>query len=209
MSVVLQQVGLVGQHLLHAQRPLLVPRARQAERLVPRRELDRTGPGLLREGDGEHLQHDARHVVLGLGLGQAEAVHLHAVAEPAQLRVLHAVALEADAVPQLGEGPQLADLLDEADAGVDEERDRPDHGREAFRLHLARTRAPRRARRSRSPARRRSPAPAWPRPPGGGSCRRSSGSTGERGARTRRPCRRSAGGWGRAGRCRCRGSGTP
>ena len=38
---VLEQVGLVGEHLLDPQRPLLVPRARQAERLVPGRQLDR------------------------------------------------------------------------------------------------------------------------------------------------------------------------
>ena len=44
--VVLEQVGLVGEHLLDAQRPLLVPRAGQAERLVPRRQLDRPGPGV-------------------------------------------------------------------------------------------------------------------------------------------------------------------
>ena len=45
--VVLQQVGLVGQDLLHAQRPLLVPRARQAERLVPGRQLHGAGAGVL------------------------------------------------------------------------------------------------------------------------------------------------------------------
>ena len=73
----------------------------QAERLVPRRELDRAGPGVAGEGDAEHLEHDALHVVLGLRLGEAEAVHLHAVAEPTGLRVGDAVALEADAVPQL------------------------------------------------------------------------------------------------------------
>ena len=50
----------------------------------------------------------------------------------------HAVALERDPVPQLGQRPQLADLLDEADAGVDEERDRADDGREPVRRHLAR-----------------------------------------------------------------------
>ena len=44
--VVLEQVGLEGEHLLDAQRPLLVPRAGQAERLVPRRQLDRPGPGV-------------------------------------------------------------------------------------------------------------------------------------------------------------------
>ena len=45
--VVLEQVGLVGEHLLHPQRPLLVPRPRQAERLVPRRQLHRPGPRVL------------------------------------------------------------------------------------------------------------------------------------------------------------------
>ena len=45
--VVLQQVGLVGQHLLHPQRPLLVPRPRQAERLVPGRQLHGAGAGVL------------------------------------------------------------------------------------------------------------------------------------------------------------------
>ena len=40
---VLEDVGLVGEHLLDAQRPLLVPRARQPQRLVPGRQLDRPG----------------------------------------------------------------------------------------------------------------------------------------------------------------------
>ena len=30
------------------------------------------GPGPLRQRDGEHLEHDALHVVLRLGLGEAE-----------------------------------------------------------------------------------------------------------------------------------------
>ena len=85
--VVLQQVGLEGQHLLQPQRPLLVPRARQAERLVPRRQLYGAGAGVLGQRDAEHLQHDALHVVLRLGLGQAERVDLHAVAEAAHLLV--------------------------------------------------------------------------------------------------------------------------
>ena len=70
--VVLEQVGLERQHLLHAQRPLLVPRRRQAERLVPRRELHRTCPGPLRQRHREHLEHDALDVVLRLGLGEPE-----------------------------------------------------------------------------------------------------------------------------------------
>ena len=40
---VLEQVGLEREHLLHAQRPLLIPRARQSERFVPTRELYRPG----------------------------------------------------------------------------------------------------------------------------------------------------------------------
>ena len=84
---VLEQVGLVREHLLHPQRPLLVPRRGQAERLVPRRQLDAARPGPLRQRDAEHLEHDALHVVLRLRLGQAEGVDLHAVAEPAGLRV--------------------------------------------------------------------------------------------------------------------------
>ena len=51
--VVLEQVGLVREHLLDAQRPLLVPRPRQPERLVPGRELHRAGAGVLRERHAE------------------------------------------------------------------------------------------------------------------------------------------------------------
>src|SRR5699024_10750599 len=47
-----------------------------------------------------------------------------------------AVALPADLVPQLGEGTHLAELSDEADAGVDEEGDATDHLGKAIRRHL-------------------------------------------------------------------------
>ena len=124
---VLEQVGLVGEHLLDAQRPLLVPRARQAERLVPGGELDRAGAGVAAERDRERLEHDPLDVVLGLGLGQPEAVDLHAVAEAAVLGVLDAVALAAELVPQLAHRAQLRVLLDEAHAGVDEEGDAAEH----------------------------------------------------------------------------------
>ena len=170
--VVLEQVGLEGQHLLHPQRPLLVPRAGQAEGLVPSRQLQGPGPCVLRQRDAELLEHDALHVVLGLLLGQAERVDLHAVAEAAQLGIGDVVALAADAVPEPGEGPHLARLLDEADARVHEEADPPDHGGDLRRRRSCPNRARRRARRWRWPARRRSPAPASPPPPAGGSCRR-------------------------------------
>ena len=120
---VLEQVGLVGQHLLDPQRPLLVPGPRQPERLVPGRQLDRARPRVAPERDGERLEHDPLHVVLGLGLGEPERVDLHAVAEAQVARVLHAVALAAELLPQRRHRAQLRVLLDEAHAGVDEEGD--------------------------------------------------------------------------------------
>ena len=70
---IFEQVGLIGHDLLHAQRPLLVPRARQAERLVPGRKLHGAGAGVLRQHDGQHLDEDAVDVVLRLLLGEARA----------------------------------------------------------------------------------------------------------------------------------------
>ena len=134
---VFEQVGLVGEDLLHAQRPLLVERARQAERLVPRGQLHGAGARALRKRHRQHLDQDAIDVVLRLLLGEAERVHLHAVAEQPLLRVGDAVALARDLVPQFAERTHLAHLGDEAQAGVDEERDAPDHLAEGFRLHLA------------------------------------------------------------------------
>ena len=135
---VFQQVGLVGEDLLHAQRPLLVPRPRQAERLVPGRKLHGAGARVLRQRHRQHLDHDAGDVVLRLRLGEAERVHLHAVAEQPLLRIGDAVALAGDLVPQFDEGAHLADLGDEAQPGVDEERDAADHLAELLLRDLAR-----------------------------------------------------------------------
>ncbi len=133
----LEQVGLEGQHLLHPQRPLLVPRPGQAERLVPGRQLHGPGPGVARERDAEHLEHDALHVVLGLGLGEAEGVHLHAVPEPPRLGIGDAVAVAGGLVPERDQRAHLAHLLDEPHAGVDEERDPRHHLVEPLGRHLA------------------------------------------------------------------------
>ena len=135
--VVLEEIGLVGQHLLDAQGPLLVPGRRQAERLIPARQLHGPGPRALRERHAEHLEHDALHVVLRLLLGEPERVDLHAIAEAPQLRVGDAVPLRADAVPHFRERAHLAHLFDEADARVDEERDPADDLREVVGRHLA------------------------------------------------------------------------
>ena len=135
---VLEQVGLEGEHLLDAKRPLLVPGPRKAERLVPGGELERSGPSVGRQGDAEGFQDDALHIVLRLLLGQAERVHLDAVAEATLGRLLDAVALEADGVPELGEGPHLGGLLDEPDAGVHEEADPADDVGDLAGVDLAR-----------------------------------------------------------------------
>ena len=97
---VLEDVGFVGQHLLDAQRPLLIPRARQPERLVPRRQLDRAGARVAPERHRERLEHDPLHVVLRLGLGEAERVDLHAVAEAQVARVLRRRSARARAPPR-------------------------------------------------------------------------------------------------------------
>jgi hypothetical protein len=127
---VLQQVRLVRQHLLQPQRPLLVPGPGQAERLVPRRELHRAGAGVAGQRDAQHLQDDPGDVVLRLRLGEPERVDLHAVAEPAHLRVFDAVPVFEKLAPQLAEGAHLRRLLDEANPGVDEERHPRGHRRE-------------------------------------------------------------------------------
>ncbi len=123
---VVEQVGLERHDLLQAQRPLLVPRPGQRQRLVPRRQLQRPAARVARQQHAEHLDRDAPRVVLRLLLGEPERVDLDAVPEPPQLRVLDAVPLEAGAIPQLGEGAHLAQLLHEPQAGVAEEGDAPD-----------------------------------------------------------------------------------
>ncbi len=105
---ILEQVGLVGEDLLQAERPLLVPRPGQAERLVPGGQLDRPRASVPAEGDRQRLERDPVDVVLGLGLGQAERVDLHAVAQAAVLLVLDAVALAPELVPQGRHRAQLA-----------------------------------------------------------------------------------------------------
>ena len=166
---VVEQVGLEGEDLLDPQRPLLVPRPRQAERLVPRRQLQRAGARVAAHRHGERLEHDPDDVVLRLRLGQAERVDLHAVAEAQHLLVGDAVALAAELLPQPAHRAQLGVLLDEADAGVDEERDAPEDPREGLLVDALARLVEHGLRGAR--ARTRSPAPASPRPPAGGSCR--------------------------------------
>ena len=68
----LEQVGLVGEDLLEAERPLLVPGTWQAHRLVPGRQLQGAAPRFFREGNCERFDKDSIDVVLWLRLGEAE-----------------------------------------------------------------------------------------------------------------------------------------
>ena len=66
---VFEQIGLIGDDLLHAQGPLLIPRARQAKRFVPGRQLHGPRPRILRQHHREHLEQNAVEVVFRLLLG--------------------------------------------------------------------------------------------------------------------------------------------
>ena len=171
---IFQEVGLVSHDLLHAQRPLLVEGPRQAERLVPGRELHGAGAGVLGEHHGEHLDQDAVDVVFRLLLGEAQRIDLHAIAEAAKLFVLHAVALARDLLPKLGEGAHFAKFGDEAHAGVDEEGDAADDLSEVFLRAFPATSSHRREWRRRWRAHRRAPATASRPLPADGRSRRSS-----------------------------------
>ncbi len=132
----LQQIGLKGEDLLQAQRPLLVPWPRQAQRLVPRRQLQRAATRPLRQRDGKRLNQNAIDVVFRLLLGKAKRVHLHAIAEHQRARIRHAIALATDLFPEIHERAHLAHLGHEPHARVYEERDAREHRREILVGHL-------------------------------------------------------------------------
>jgi hypothetical protein len=134
---VVEQIGLVGEDLLDPQAPLLVPGPGQTERLVPGGKLDRASPGAAPHRHRQRLEHDPGHVVLRLRLGEAQRVHLDPVAHAKVLRLGDAVPVAADVLPQLPHRAELRVLLDEADAGVDEERDPTEDPREVLVRHLA------------------------------------------------------------------------
>ncbi len=136
--VELEQIGFVRHDLLQAQRPLLIPRPRQAERFVPGRQLHGAGARILAQHHRQHFEQDAVDVVLRLLFREPQGIDLNAIAEAAQLFVGDAVALAANFVPQPAEGAQLAHLGDEAQARIHEKTHAPDHGGEIPRRHLAR-----------------------------------------------------------------------
>ena len=108
------------------------------------------GPRVPRQRHAEHLEHDAPHVVLRLRLGQAERVDLHAVAEPAQLRIGDAVALAADARPTARANARILHISStNRMPALTKNEIAPDDLRERAPAAPGRRRARRRARRSR------------------------------------------------------------
>ena len=134
---VFEQIGFIGEDLLHPQRPLLIPGPGKPERLVPGRQLDGAGASVLRQRDSQHFEQNAIDVVFSLRLGQTQRVDLHAVPEQPVLGVCHAVALARDLVPHFGECAHLAHFGDEAHSGVDEKRHAADDVAEFSFWHLA------------------------------------------------------------------------
>ena len=116
-----QKIGFECHDLLHPHRPLLIPRAGQAERFVPSRQLNGAGAGLFRQCDREHFDQNAIDVVFRLLFRQAKRIDLHPVPETAEFRIFDTIPLLADLVPQIDEGAHLAHLGDKSNAGVDEE----------------------------------------------------------------------------------------
>ena len=111
--------GLVGDHLLRAQRDRDRLLGRQRERLV-------VGVGVQRlraaEHAGERLDRGAHDVVQRLLRGQADAGRLRVEAHLPRARVLRAERLAQLARPDAPRGAVLGDLLEEVDLRVEEER---------------------------------------------------------------------------------------
>ena len=171
------EVGLVGEDLLHAQRPLLIPWPRQSKRLVPGWKLHGARAGLLRQRYRQHFDQNAGDVVLRLLLGQAERVHLHAIAEAPVLGIGDAVALRVISSHSSVKARILQTSVMKRSPALTKNEMRADHLAEflfgAFPGSLYRVQHAR----WRWQARRPAPAPASRRLPAGDTSRRSSDST--------------------------------
>ena len=125
------------------------------------------------QGDAERLEHDAGDVVLGLGLGEPERVDLDAVAEPAELGVGRRRSARRRSGPT---GAVKARILQVSSTkrmpALTKNEIRPTTAGKSSVGRSGPSRARRRGRRWRWPGRRPPPGRAWPRPLGGGSCRR-------------------------------------
>ena len=121
--VIFQEIGFKGHDLLHPHRPLLIPRAGQAEGFIPCGKLHSTGAGFFGKRHGEHFDQDTVDVVLWLLLCKAKRVYLYSIAEAAELGVCDTVTLQQDFIPEVDKGAHFAHFGDKADACVHEKRD--------------------------------------------------------------------------------------
>ena len=94
--------------------------------------MHRARPRVLGQRHRQHLDQDARDIVLRLLFGQSERIDLHAIAEQPPFGIIDAVTLGGDLVPQLAKRPHLAEFGDEAQAGIDEKGDASHRVREGI-----------------------------------------------------------------------------
>ena len=116
---------------------MLVPWARQAECLVPSRQLEGAAPRLLGQRYGQRLDQDTIDIVLRLRLCQAEGVHLHAIAEQESFRIGDAIAFAADLFPKFHKGTHFTKFRNETHTRIHEERDPPEDNLEVFFRNFA------------------------------------------------------------------------
>ena len=114
-----RNAGLVGEHLLRAERDLHRFFGRQRQRLVHRVGVQRLRAA---EHRGERLVRDADDVVHRLLRGERDAGGLRVEAHDPRARTLRAVPLLEVARPDAARGAQLGDLLEEVVVDVPEER---------------------------------------------------------------------------------------
>ena len=95
-----EQIGLISEDLLQAQRPLLVPGPRQTHRLVPGGQLQGAAARPLGQRHGERFDQDAIDIVFRLRLGQAERIDLHAIAKQQRLGIGDAIARRGRSLPR-------------------------------------------------------------------------------------------------------------
>ena len=110
--------GLLGQHLLGAQGDLRRLLRRQGQGLVERVGVQRVGAA---EHGGQRLDGGPHHVVVGLLRGQRHPGGLGVEAQRLRLGRGRAVPVPQPARPDPPRRPELGDLLEEVDVGVEEE----------------------------------------------------------------------------------------
>ena len=130
--IIFQKVRFKGHNLLHSHGPLLIPRAGKAECFVPCRKLNRPRARIFGQGDSQHFNEDAIHIVFGLLFSKSQGIHLNPVAKAAIFRIAHTITGFADFVPKIDESAHFAHFSDKPDASIHKKRYPPHKFREIF-----------------------------------------------------------------------------